>query len=123
METKEKDLRKRTKDFALRVYRMVESLPANVGGGVFGKQILRSATAVGANYRSACRARSKADFISKISIVEEEADETIYWLELINESGLMNSNRIGPLIDEARELTAIFTTARKTARSSILKKN
>jgi four helix bundle protein len=93
-------------------------LPKNKIGDVLGKQILRSATSVAANYRAACRARSKADFISKIAIVEEEADESLFWLELIAESGLMNTERLKDLTKEADELTAIFTATGKTAKQN-----
>ena len=84
---------------------------------VLGKQLLRSATSVGANYRAACRASSKADFVSKIAVVEEEADESLYWLELLDESGLAKKADLLPLLKEADELTAIFTAAAKTAKS------
>ena len=83
---------------------------------VLGKQLLRSATSVGANYRAACRARSRADFISKIAVVEEEADECLYWLELLGESGLVSTPALRTLLKEADELTAIFTAAGKTAK-------
>ncbi len=81
------ELKFRTKQFAIRVIKLVEALPKNKIGHVLGKQLLRSATSVAANYRAACRARSKADFISKVAIVEEEPDESLFWLELIAESG------------------------------------
>jgi four helix bundle protein len=110
------ELKLRTKQFALRVIKLVEALPKNKIGDVLGKQILRSATSVAANYRAACRARSKADFISKIAIVEEEADESLFWLELIAESGLMNTERLKDLTKEADELTAIFTATAKQNR-------
>jgi len=112
------ELKLRTKQFALRVIKLVEVLPKNKIGDVFGKQLLRSATSVAANYRAACRARSKADFISKIAIVEEEADESLFWLELIAESGLMNTERLKDLTKEADELTAIFTATGKTAKQN-----
>jgi four helix bundle protein len=112
------ELKLRTKQFALRVIKLVETLPKNKIGDVLGKQILRSATSVAANYRAACRARSKADFISKIAIVEEEADESLFWLELIAESGLMNTERLKDLTKEADELTAIFTATGKTAKQN-----
>ena len=112
------ELKLRTKQFALRVIELVETLPKNKIGDVLGKQILRSATSVAANYRAACRARSKADFISKIAIVEEEADESLFWLELIAESGLMNTERLKDLTKEADELTAIFTATGKTAKQN-----
>ena len=88
--TKE-ELKKRTKKFALRIIRLVEDLPKTLSGKVVGKQILRSGTSVAANYRSSCRARSSADFISKITIVEEECDETLFWLEIIEESEMIKS--------------------------------
>jgi four helix bundle protein len=112
------DLKLRTKQFALRVIKLVEILPKNKIGDVLGKQILRSATSVEANYRTACRARSKADFISKIAIVEEEADESLFWLELITESGLISAERLKDLTKEADELTAIFTATGKTAKQN-----
>ncbi len=112
------ELKLRTKQFALRVIKLVEALPKNKIGDVLGNQLLRSATSVEANYRAACRARSKADFISKIAIVEEEADESLFWLELIAESGLMNTERLKDLTKEADELTAIFTATGKTAKQN-----
>jgi four helix bundle protein len=112
------DLKLRTKEFALRVIKLVETLPKNKIGDVLGKQILRSATSVAANYRAACRARSKADFISKIAIVEEEADESLFWLELITESGLISAECLKDLTKEADELTAIFTATGKTAKQN-----
>ena len=112
------ELKLRTKQFALRVIKLVEALPKNKIGDVLGNQLLRSATSVEANYRAACRARSKADFISKIAIVEEEADESLFWLELIAESGLMNTARLKDLTKEADELTAIFTATGKTAKQN-----
>lgn len=111
-----KELQDKTKNFALRIIKMVEALPDTKAGRVIGNQILRSATSIGANYRSACKARSKADFISKITIVEEEADETAYWLELIIQANLINSKKIEQLYNESRELTAIFTASGKTAK-------
>lgn len=108
------ELKLRTKKFALAVIELVQSLPPNKTADVIGKQLLRSATSVGANYRSACRARSNADFISKITIVEEEADE--YWLELLSDARIVDEARVTALKKEASELTAIFTTAGKTAK-------
>jgi four helix bundle protein len=110
------ELRWRTKKFALRIIEFVETLPRLRSVLVLGNQLVRSATSVGANYRSACRARSKSDFISKISIVEEEADETAYWLELISGLNLVKSNNLDSLLKEAKELTAIFTASRRTAK-------
>jgi four helix bundle protein len=109
-------LKARTKKFALAVIELVQSLSPGRISDVLENQLLRSATSVGANYRSACRARSNADFISKISIVEEEADESMYWLELLTEAGIVHGARIAALMKEADELTAIFTTAGKTAK-------
>ena len=115
------DIKKRTKDFALRVIRMVESLPKGKTGDVIGRQLLRSGTSVGANYRAACRAKSPADFISKIGTVEEEADESIFWMELLIESGLIHERLLEDLMREANELVAIIVssinTVRKTAKS------
>ena len=109
-------LQQRTKQFALNIIQLTESLTSTRAGNVLGKQLLRSATSVGANYRSACRARSRADFISKINIAEEKADESMYWLELITESKLMKMERTSALLQEANELTAIFTASGKTAK-------
>ena len=111
------ELKQRTKRFALRVIRMSESLPRKMAADVLGRQLIRSATSVAANYRSACRARSRPDFISKMGIVEEEADESALWLELISESGLMSARRIELLHREASELTAIAVASIRTARS------
>jgi four helix bundle protein len=115
MTTTPEDLRKRTKAFALRIIRLVSALPKDKTGDVIGRQMLRSGTSVGANYRSACRARSKADFASKIGIVEEEADETLYWLELLADSGTVKPSRLADLMREAEELVAIFAASSKTA--------
>jgi four helix bundle protein len=113
--TKE-ELKNRTQKFALDVIGLVSKLPANNTSQIIGKQILRSSTSVGANYRAACRARSQAGFISKITIVEEEADESLYWLELLLNAKIINSEDIHSMIKEANELTAIFTSSGKTAR-------
>lgn len=110
-------MKKRTKQFALRVIRLVESLPKGRTTEVLGRQLLRSGTSVGANYRSACRARSTADFISKMGIVEEEADESLFWMELLIESGIMKTVKLEPLLKEADELLAIAVSSIKTAKS------
>ncbi|MFM5887663.1 MAG: four helix bundle protein [Dolichospermum sp.] len=94
----EQQFKTRTKQLALRVIRLVESLPNTKTADVIGKQLLRSATSVGANYRSACRAKSTADLIAKLSIVEEEADETLYWLELLIESRLITVEKLNNLM-------------------------
>ena len=110
------ELKARTKTFALRVIKMSRAIPKNDDAGrVITKQILRSGTSVAANYRASCRARSQAEFISKIGTVEEESDETVLWLELLAESGIMPAKKLSALLDEANELTAIMAASRKTA--------
>ncbi len=117
--TKEKgDLKVRTRDFALRVIKLVESLPKRKSATVLGNQLLRAATSIGANYRAASRARSRAEFISKLNIAMEEADETLYWLELIRESSFLTPTQIHSLVDEANQLVAILTASTKTARQN-----
>jgi four helix bundle protein len=110
------ELKARTKQMALRVIKLASSLPKTAVANVIGKQILRSATSVGANYRSACRARSHADFINKIAIVEEEADETLYWLELLVEASIIKFEKVESLMKEVAELVAIFTASGRTAK-------
>ncbi|MCX6291055.1 MAG: four helix bundle protein [Bacteroidetes bacterium] len=112
------ELKKRTKQFALRVIKLYKSLPKGKDNDVLGMQLLRAATSVGANYRAACRARSDADFISKITVVEEEADESAYWIELFIESGIIKKERLKELLKEANELTAIFTASGNTAKTN-----
>jgi four helix bundle protein len=109
------ELKARTKEFALRVIRLVDALPNSVKGRAVANQIIRSATSVAANYRAACRARSRAEFIAKIGVVEEEADETAFWLELIIDSNIRTEKQIGPLRKEANELVAIMAASRKSA--------
>ena len=109
------ELKARTKQFALRVVTLVEVLPDSVRGRVIADQITRSATSVGANYRATCRARSRAEFIAKIGVVEEEADETDFWLELIIESKIRRAKQILPLLNEANEFVAIMAASRKSA--------
>ena len=104
----------RTKQFALRVFKLVNSLPKNAAGRAVASQLVRCATSVGANYRAACRSRSRAEFAAKIGTVAEEADESLYWLELIRDGGLLPRARVQLLLAEANELTAIFTEARRT---------
>ena len=113
------ELKRRTKRFALGVIAFVQSLPPNQVCLIIGKQLLRAGTSVGANYRAACRARSQADFVNKLGICEEEADEVIYWLELLVESSSMRFERIGVLLKEANELTAIMSSSRMTARAGL----
>src|SRR5207237_232733 len=116
------DLKIRTKSFALNIIKLVKTLPDHRIGWVLGNQVLRSGTSVAANYRSACKARLKADFISKITIVEEEADETTLWLELIMESDTLVNDFIKSLQKESNESTAIFTSSGKTAKENSTKK-
>lgn len=113
---KSDDLKKRTKQFALDILNLTDSIPYGRKADAICKQLIRSATSVGANYRAACRARSKADFISKITIVEEESDESQYWLELLIESAIVTLDKANQLLKEADELTAIFTASGKTAK-------
>jgi four helix bundle protein len=110
------ELRDRTKAFAIRIVHLFRALPRTADSQIFGKQLLRSGTSVAANYRAACRARSHAEFLSKIGIVVEEADETVFWLELLAETKAVSPRRLTDLTSEARELTAIFTAAQSTAR-------
>jgi four helix bundle protein len=110
------DLKRRTKQFALRVIRLVESLPRSRTADVLGRQLLRSGTSVGANYRAACRARSRAEFQAKLGIVEEESDESAYWMEILIDAGLVKSKLVEPLLGEANELTAIMVASINTSR-------
>ena len=110
------ELKKRTKQFGLRVIRLVESLPKTKTATTIGNQLLRSDTSVGANYRAACRGRSKAEFIAKLGVVEEEADESAYWIEMLVEAKILNPDSLAQLLAEANELTAIMTKSRKTAK-------
>jgi len=116
------ELKKRTKQFGLRGINVVEALPNTRTANVIGNQLLRSATSVGVNYRSACRGRSKVDFISKIGIAIEEADESLYWMELLIEAGIVLEERLSPLMQEANELVAILTASVKTARVNSARK-
>ncbi|MBC8373903.1 MAG: four helix bundle protein [Planctomycetes bacterium] len=111
------EMKDRTKTFGLRVIRLVQSLPREQVGYSIGRQVLRSATSVGANYRAACRARSTADFIAKLKIVEEEADESLYWIEMLTESGLVRCDVVADLHREAEELLAIVVASIKTSRT------
>jgi four helix bundle protein len=110
------DLRFRTKAFAVRVVRLYKSLPFSADAQVLGKQLLRSATSVAANYRGACRARSRAEWIAKIGVVVEEADESMFWLEMLSDCGVVEPAPLKDLVNEANELTALFTASRHTAR-------
>ena len=110
-------LKQRTKQFALRTIRLVESLPNTAIARTISNQLLRSGTSVGANYRSACRGRSKPDFVAKTGIALEEADESLYWMELLVESKILPAEKLESLMKEADELVAIFTASIKTART------
>jgi len=109
------DLKARTKQFALRVMKLIDALPRTIQGRAIANQLILSATSVAANYRAACRARSRAEFAATIGIVEEEADETAFWLELIIDSALVTEAKIRPLLAEAGELVAIMAASRKSA--------
>ena len=113
------DLKQRTKQFALRVLKLVAALPKTLAGKTIGGQLVRAGTSVGANYRAACRARSKPEFIAKIGVVEEEADESAFWMELIIESELLKVGLVRPLLDEANELAKIMASSRKSASESL----
>ena len=115
----ELDLKIRTKAFALRIVRMFSQLPNSTAAQVMGKQVLRSGTSVGANYREANRSRSDAEFIAKIGDCLKELDETEYWLELLVESGIVSSQRMAELLDETNQLLAIFTTVSKNTKKRL----
>lgn len=112
------DLRKRTKRFALRIIRLYSSLPQAGAAQVLGRQVLRSGTSPGAHYREACRARSVAEFISKMEGGRQELDETAYWLELLAEGHIVPSKRLADLLEETQELMAIFASSIKTAKQN-----
>ena len=114
----QEEMKQRTKLFALGIIQLVESLPKEQTAKVLGGQLLRSGTSVGSNYRSACRAKSIADFISKMGIVEEEADESLYWMELLIETGIEVNRKMEALMKEAGELLSITVASIKTARKS-----
>ena len=109
------ELLARTKKFSLRILKLVDHLPRTTSGRAIGNQLVRSGTSIGANYRAACRSRSRAEFTAKPGIVAEEADETIYWLELIRDGKILAESKIAELLREADELTAIFTAGRRTS--------
>ena len=112
------NLKRRTKQFALEAIKLVENFPPGLTCKILGDQLLRAGTSVGANYRAACRAKSIADFISKMGTVEEEADESGYWLELLVDSGKVKISNVSVLLKEAGELTAIAVASINTARKS-----
>ena len=114
----ERELLERTKQFALRVFTLVGALPRTIQGKAVAAQLIRSGTSVAANYRAACRARSKAEFVAKLGLVEEEADESAFWLELIIDTGLLSAVRVRPLLIEAGEIVALMAASKKTAVKS-----
>jgi four helix bundle protein len=116
MDNKAEALRDRTKKFALRIIRVIRSLPPGPEGRIIGHQLLRSGISVAANYRAVCRARSRAEFLAKLSIVIEEADESAFWLELLVDAGLISEAKLKELKSEANQLVAIFNASRVTAR-------
>ncbi len=113
------DLRDRTKQFAIRVLKLVAALPNTLSGRTVAGQLARSGTSVGSNYRAACRGRSKAEFISKLGIVEEEADESAFWMEVIIEVGLLKKQAVDPLLNEANELAKIMASSRISASATL----
>jgi four helix bundle protein len=117
----EQELKRRTKEFGLQAIKLMERLPNSRTTNMIGSQLLRSATSVGANYQAVCKGRSKPDFISKIGIAVEEADESHYWLEILHGSGLLPEKEIAPLMQEGNELIAILTATIKTARNNFSK--
>jgi four helix bundle protein len=114
----EQDLIDRTKQFALRVIKLVGALSRTIEDRAIANQLMRSGTSVAANYRAACRARSKAEFIAKLGTVEEEADESAFWLDLIIDAGLLSATKTSPLLKEATEIIAIMASSKKTAARS-----
>src|ERR1044071_9438591 len=110
-----RELQNRTKQFALRVFKLVDAHPRSAAGRAISSQLVRAATSVGANYRSACRARSRAEFAAKLGIALEEADESLYWLELVRDGNLVPEDKLSVLLKEADELTAILASGRKSA--------
>ena len=109
------ELLARRKAFGLRILKLVDHLPRSTSGRAIGNQLVRSGTSVGANYRPACRSRSRAEFAAKLGVVAEEADETVYWLEVIRDGNLLAAKKLTDLLKEADELTAIFTAGRRTS--------
>ncbi len=118
MTSKPEGLRNRTKLFAIRIIKMFRSLPKTEEAKIIGKQVLRSGTSAAANYRAVCRARSKAEFIAKMGVVIEEADETYFWLELLVETKIVSQARMNDLLNEANELISIFVASKQTAKDN-----
>jgi len=118
MPSQQEELRDRTKAFAVRVVRVFRASPFKADAQVLGKQLMRSGTSVAANYRAACRSRSKAEWVAKIGTVVEKADETVFWLEMLSDCGIVQPKKLESLLAEAHELSAIFTASQFTARSN-----
>jgi len=118
----QKDLKERTKNFALRIIKMYSSLPKSTEAKVLGTQVLRSGTSVGANYREASRGRSKAEFIAKMGDCLKELEETMYWFDLLIEGNILPKNKLSGLLQESKELTAIFVTIIKNTKKNLDKK-
>ncbi len=116
MDTKAEQLKALAKRFAIAVIRLCRTMPSTDEARIIGRQLLKSATSVAANYRAVCRSRSKAEFVAKIGVVVEEADETVFWLELVEEGGVLPKGRVGDVLREANELLAIFAASQRTAR-------
>jgi four helix bundle protein len=116
LSSQSEQLRERTKAFALRIVKLFRSLPRAIEAQVIGKQLLRSGTSVAANYRAACRARSRAEFVAKLGVVVEEVDECVLWIEMLIDAEILKKARLDQLLNEARQLTAIFTASRETAK-------
>jgi four helix bundle protein len=114
----ERELLERTKQFALRIFKLFGALPQTIQGRAVAAQLIRSGTSVAANYRAACRARSKPEFVAKLGVVEEEADESAFWLELIIETELLSARKVEPLLAEAGEIVAMMASSKKTAAKS-----
>ena len=116
----EDEMKERTKKFSLRILKLSQALPITEEGRVIKRQIVRSGTSVGSNYRAVCRARSGAEFVSKLGIVIEESDETAFWLEVIIDSGMLKKELVLPLLNETNELVAIFVTSIKTKKKNLI---
>ncbi len=115
----EEELKNRTKTFALMAIELCETLPKKYAAEVVAKQLIRSSTSVAANYRAACRGRTSPDFANKLGVVEEEADESLFWLEMLRDAKLVSGENLNTLLKEADELTAIFTASHKTAKVNL----
>jgi len=114
------ELQERTRKFALRIVKLFRLLPKTDGARILGQQLLRSGTSIGANYRAACRARSRAEFVAKLGIVQEEADETAFWLELMRDAGIFPEAKLREIVQEAKELVAIFVSSVRTQKVLLL---